>query len=153
MIALDNKIPPPVVGALVAAGMWGASILGPQFPLASVPKYSLVAILVGAGLTFDALGILAFRRSRTTVNPLKPERASAMVTSGVYRITGNPMYLGMALLLLAWSIYLSALLPFAGLLIYVWYITQFQIKPEERVLESIFGEAYSSYAARVRRWL
>lgn len=153
MHGLDNKIPPPVVGALVAAGMWGVSILGPQFPLASVPKYSLVAILVVAGLTFDALGILAFRRSRTTVNPLKPERASAIVTSGVYRITRNPMYLGMALLLLAWAIYLSALLPFAGLLIYVWYITKFQIKPEERVLESIFGEEYSSYAARVRRWL
>lgn len=153
MPGLDNKIPPPVVGALVAAGMWGVSILGPQFSLASVPKYSLVAILVVAGLTFDALGILAFRRSRTTVNPLKPERASAIVTSGVYRITRNPMYLGMALLLLAWAIYLSALLPFAGLLIYVWYITKFQIKPEERVLESIFGEEYSSYAARVRRWL
>jgi protein-S-isoprenylcysteine O-methyltransferase Ste14 len=150
---LENRIPPPVVGALVAAAMWGASGLGPQFLLASAPKYVLVAVLVVAGLSFDALGILAFRRSRTTINPLKPQRASSMVTGGVYRVTRNPMYLGMALLLLAWAVHLSALLPFAGLLIYLLYITQFQIKPEERVLQAIFGEEYRRYARRVRRWL
>lgn len=150
---LENKIPPPVVGALVAAAMWGVSTLGPQLPLASLPKYVLVAVLVVAGLSFDALGILAFRRARTTINPLKPQRASAMVTDGVYRVTRNPMYLGMALLLLAWAVYLGALPPFAGLLIYLLYVTQFQIKPEERVLQGIFGEVYTSYAAQVRRWL
>ncbi len=153
MRSLDHKIPPPVVGALVAAAMWGVCALGPQFPIASGLKYVVVAMLVVAGLSFDALAILAFRRSRTTINPLKPERASAMVTGGVYRVTRNPMYLGMALLLLAWAVYLSALLPFAGLLIYLLYITQFQIKPEEHVLQGIFGEEYTSYAAGVRRWL
>ena len=150
---LENRIPPPVVGALVAAAMWGASGLGPQLALASLPRYVLAAVLVVAGLSFDALGILAFRRARTTINPLKPERASAMVAGGVYRVTRNPMYLGMALLLLAWAVWLSALLPFAGLLIYLQYITQFQIKPEERVLQGIFGEEYRRYARRVRRWL
>lgn len=153
MAWLENRIPPPAVGALVAAAMWGVSTLGPQLPLTSLPKYGLVAVLGVAGLSFDALGILAFRRARTTINPLKPQRTSAMVTGGVYRVTRNPMYLGMALLLLAWAVHLWALLPFAGLLIYVLYITQFQIKPEERVLQGIFGEAYTSYAARVRRWV
>jgi protein-S-isoprenylcysteine O-methyltransferase Ste14 len=150
---LENRIPPPVVGALVAAAMWGVATLGPQLALASLPRYVLAAVLVVAGLSFDALGILAFRRARTTINPLKPQRASAMVTGGVYRVTRNPMYLGMALLLLAWAVWLAALLPFAGLLIYLLYITQFQIKPEERVLQGIFGEQYTSYADRVRRWL
>ena len=153
MHSLHHKIPPPVVGALVAAAMWGVSTLGPQLPLAALPKYVLVAVLVVAGLSFDALGILAFRRARTTINPLKPQRASSMVTGGVYRVTRNPMYMGMALLLLAWAVHLCALLPFAGLLIYLLYITQFQIKPEERVLRGIFGDEYTSYAARVRRWL
>ena len=133
MLSLQNKVPPPVVGAAVAAAMWAVSAVGPQFSLASVPKYALVASLAVAGVTFDALGILAFRRARTTINPLKPQRASSMVTGGVYRVTRNPMYLGMALLLLAWAVYLSALLPFAGPVILVAYITQFQIKPEERV--------------------
>jgi protein-S-isoprenylcysteine O-methyltransferase Ste14 len=153
MLSLDHRIPPPVVGALVAAAMWGISTIGPQFPLASGPKYAAVLILVVVGSAFDLLGILAFRRSRTTVNPLKPERASSMVTGGVYRVSRNPMYVGMALLLLAWAVYLSALLPFAGPVIYVLYITRFQIEPEERVLKGLFGEEYSAYAARVRRWL
>ena len=112
-----------------------------------------VVLLVMAGAAFDALGILAFRALRTTVNPLKPERASALVTSGVYRVTRNPMYVGMVLFLLAWAVYLSAALPFAGPLVFALYITRFQIRPEERVLEASFGACYSAYAARVRRWL
>jgi len=153
MPSLEHKIPPPVIGALVAAAMWSVSALGPQFPIAGGPKYAAVAILAVAGVAFDLLGLLAFRAFRTTVNPLKPERASAMVTSGVYRVSRNPMYVGMVLLLLAWAVNLSALLPFAGPPIFVLYITRFQIRSEERVLKGIFGEEYSAYAARVRRWL
>jgi protein-S-isoprenylcysteine O-methyltransferase Ste14 len=151
--SLDHKIPPPVVGALVAAAMWGVSAMGPQFPFAPEPRYAGAAILVLAGIAFDVLGLFAFRASRTTINPLKPERASALVTGGVYRVTRNPMYVGMGLFLLAWAVYLSALLPFAGPVIFVLYITRFQIQPEERVLKGIFGGKYSAYAARVRRWL
>ena len=153
MPSLEHKIPPPVVGALVAAAMWSVSALGPQFPIATGLKYAAVAILAVAGVAFDLLGLLAFRAFRTTINPLKPERASAMVTSGVYRVSRNPMYVGMVLLLLAWAVNLSALLPFAGPPIFVLYITRFQIQSEERVLKGIFGEEYSAYAARVRRWL
>lgn len=153
MPTLDNKIPPPVVGALVAFGMWGISALGPQLSVPSAARYSAVALLLVAGAAFDLLGLLAFRASRTTINPLKPERASALVTGGVYRITRNPMYVGMALLLTAWAVFLSAVLPFMGPVLFVLYITRFQIQPEERVLKGIFGESYSAYAARVRRWL
>lgn len=106
-----------------------------------------------AGVAFDLLGLLAFRAARTTTNPFKPERASALVTGGVYRVTRNPMYVGLALLLSAWAIWLSALLPWAGPVLFVLYITRFQIRPEERVLRDIFGDAYSRYADRVRRWL
>jgi len=153
MQLLEHRIPPPVVGALVAAGMWGVAALGPQFPIAPGAKYAAAAILVAAGLAFDLLGLLAFRASRTTINPLTPGRASALVTGGVYRVTRNPMYVGMAFLLLAWAVLLSALLPYAGIVVFVLYITRFQIQPEERVLKGLFGEQYASYAARVRRWL
>jgi protein-S-isoprenylcysteine O-methyltransferase Ste14 len=150
---LEGRIPPPVVGALVAASMWGVSALGPQFGRGAAIQYAAVALLVAAGLTFDLLGILAFRGARTTINPLKPERASALVTHGVYRVTRNPMYVGMGLLLLAWAVYLGALLPMTGPIVFVAYITRFQIRPEERVLLGLFGETYRAYAARVRRWL
>jgi protein-S-isoprenylcysteine O-methyltransferase Ste14 len=153
MTMLEHKVPPPVVGALVAAGMWGIAGLGPQLPLASGPKYAAVAILAAAGIALDLLGLLAFRASRTTINPLRPERTSALVTGGVYRVTRNPMYTGMALLLLAWAVYLAAALPFLGIAVFVLYITRFQIQPEERVLARLFGEEFAVYAARVRRWL
>ena len=153
MPSLEHKIPPPLVGALVAAAMWGVCTFGPQFSFAFTPRVVAVALLAAAGAGFDLLGLLAFRALRTTVNPLKPERASALVTGGIYRITRNPMYVGMALFLLAWAVYLAALLPFAGPIVFVVYITRFQIQPEERVLMAIFGAQYSDYAARVRRWL
>lgn len=153
MVFLDNRIPPPLIGALTAAGMWAISATGPQFSVDPSLKYALVGLLLVIGIGFDVLGILTFRASRTTINPLKPERSSALVTGGIYRITRNPMYVGMAFLLLAWAVHLSALLPLGGIFLFVCYMTRFQIQPEERALECIFGEQFSAYRARVRRWL
>jgi protein-S-isoprenylcysteine O-methyltransferase Ste14 len=153
MATLEHTVPPPVVAALVAAGMWSVSGVGPGLSLAPVPRYRIAAVFVLAGVILAGLGVRAFRASRTTVNPLKPELASALVTGGVYRITRNPMYAGMAFVLLAWAVYLGAVLPFVGIAVFVLYITRLQILPEERVLRSLFGVAYDTYAARVRRWL
>jgi protein-S-isoprenylcysteine O-methyltransferase Ste14 len=153
MPTLEHTIPPPAVAALVAIGMWSVAGFGPQLSLTPASTNAAVAVLVVTGLTFDVLGLVAFRALRTTVNPLKPERASALVTGGVYRITRNPMYVGMAFLLLAWAVYLHAVLPFVGIVVFVLYITRFQIQPEERVLRHLFGDTYDRYAARVRRWL
>jgi protein-S-isoprenylcysteine O-methyltransferase Ste14 len=152
-LTLDKKIPPPLIGALVAALMWGLSLWGPSWTLTPAVRYLLSGLLIVAGLGFDFSGLLAFRAARTTFNPLKPERSSALVTGGVYRITRNPMYLGLALALSGWAVWLSALLPWIGPPLFVAYITRFQIRPEERILKEIFGDAFSSYAARVRRWL
>lgn len=153
MPTLDHKIPPPLLGALVAAAMWGVGAFGPQWSMPQVQKVSVVVLLCVAGAAFDLSGLLALRASRTSINPLQPQRASALVVGGVYRFTRNPMYVGMALFLLAWAVYLSAALPFAGPLFFALYITRFQIQPEERVLKALFGTDYLAYAARVRRWL
>ena len=153
MPSLDHKIPPPIVGALVGLAMWLVASIGPTASVSPWVRYIATAVLVAAGLAFDLLGLLAFRASKTTANPLRPQRASALVTGGVYRITRNPMYVGMCFLLLAWAVYLSALLPFAGPVVFVLYITRFQIKPEELALGRLFGEQYTQYMAQVRRWL
>jgi len=150
---LDLKIPPPIVGVLVAIAMWAVAKVGPQFSLELQVRYALIGTLIVVGVSFDLLGLVAFRALRTTINQLKPDHASALVTSGVYRVTRNPMYVGVMLLLFAWGIYLSSLLSLAGLPIFVMYITRFQIQPEERALENIFGEEFSNYKKRVRRWL
>ena len=105
MRALEHKVPPPVVGTLIAAAMWALSLLTPSLaPPLELPQSvggPLTVMLVMAGVTFDLLGLIAFLRMKTTINPLQPAKASALVTGGVYRITRNPMYVGMALLLTA----------------------------------------------------
>jgi protein-S-isoprenylcysteine O-methyltransferase Ste14 len=150
---LEHRVPPPLVGLLVAVLMaWLAG--GTDGHLPSGVNGVSVALLGMVGLSFDLAGLMAFRASRTTVNPMRPERASSLVTRGVYRITRNPMYVGMAFLLLAWGVYLAhwpALL--LGPATYMLYLNRFQIEPEERVLLGLFGEEYRAYTARVRRWL
>jgi protein-S-isoprenylcysteine O-methyltransferase Ste14 len=153
MAWLERRIPPPAVALVVAAAMWGVAGIGPRWTLAPAIHYVVVAVVAAAGAAFDLLGLLAFRRARTTVNPLRPEKASSLVTGGIYRVTRNPMYVGMALVLLAWAAHLSALLPFAGIAAFIAYITRFQIRPEERALDALFGQSFADYAARVRRWL
>ncbi len=153
MNRLELKIPPPAVGALVALAMWGLSHLGPAFGLLPGLRAVVVALLVLAGLAFDVLGLLAFLGARTTINPLRPERSTALVTGGVYRLTRNPMYVGMALLLSAWAVHLGALAAWLGPVAFVLYITRFQILPEERMLDRLFGEPYRAWCAQVRRWL
>lgn len=153
MPSLELKIPPPLVALLSAAGMW--SIAQHTFPyfLSPAMRWSLVAIYALLGTAFSLGGVLAFRRGKTTIHPMHPENSSALVTYGIYRLTRNPMYCGMAALLLAWAAYLQSPLSVAGVAAFVLYITQFQIKPEERVLEKLFGEEFRRYASQVRRWL
>lgn len=153
MSSLELKIPPPVVGLLVAVAMWAVSRYG---VLEGVPPaWRIVAALalVAVGGVFDVAGLIAFRRAKTTVNPMKPEKSAALVTSGVYRFTRNPMYVGMAFFLLAWAVYLASPWALLGPLVFAAYITRFQIKPEERVLAARFGTEFARYRARVRRWL
>src|SRR5262249_3498807 len=105
------------------------------------------------GLGFSVAGVTAFRRVRTTINPHKPTAASSLVSGGAYRITRNPMYLGLLLLLLQGAVFLSN--PLAVLLVpvFVLYINRLQIDPEERALSSLFGNEYAAYKRSVRRWL
>lgn len=113
----------------------------------------MVAVLACAGAGLLVAGAMSFRYAGTTVNPLRPQDASSLVTSGVYRMTRNPMYTGLLLMLLAWAVFLSALWSFLVLPVFVLYVTRFQIQPEERMLAVIFGETYREYTNRVRRWL
>lgn len=150
---LEHRIPPPVVAALIGLAMWIAAPLGAALAVGATARHVVTAILLAVALAFDLAGLLAFRASRTTINPLRPERASTLVTAGIYRFTRNPMYVGLGLILLAWAVHLSAWLPFLGPLVYVLYINRFQIVPEERALRQSFGEPYVRYMARTRRWL
>lgn len=149
---LEHKIPPPLVGLVCALAMgW----LAPAVDWAQVGALRAVlgGALVTVGLGFDLAGLMAFRRARTTINPLRPGKASSLVAEGVYRVTRNPMYVGMALLLCGGAVLLAHPAAVLGPVGFVAYITRFQILPEERVLAGKFGEDYVRYCAQVRRWL
>ena len=133
-----------------------ANVIGALFFPAAMPDWLRQAIalaLVASGLVLDLRGALAFRRARTTVNPLAPGKTSAIVATGVYRITRNPMYLGMLAMLMGVAVFLAAPAALLGPGAFVAYITRFQILPEERALTGKFGEPYLSYCRQVRRWL
>lgn len=133
--------------------MWGASRLAPLLQVPGALRLGAAAVIVLVGIGFSAAGVLAFRRARTTVNPAKPEQASSLVGSGVYRITRNPMYVGLTFVLVAWAVFLSSVWALLGPIGFVLYIGRFQIAPEERALAMLFGSEYADYRAKVRRWL
>jgi protein-S-isoprenylcysteine O-methyltransferase Ste14 len=110
-------------------------------------------VLASLGLVVGVSGMVSFWRAKTTMNPTKPAATSSLVMTGPFRFTRNPMYLSLFLYLLAWAVYLSNWLALLFLPVFVLYINQFQIKPEERALSSLFGPEYAAYKGRVRRWL
>ena len=146
-------IPPPLVAALAAGLMWAVAWALPGLALELPAAPWIGASLAAAGLLVEMAGVLEFLRRKTTVNPMRPERASALVTGGVYRWTRNPMYLGWLPILTGWAIYLQHPPALAGVPLFALYLTRFQIIPEERAMEAKFGDAFRAYRRRVRRWL
>ena len=150
---LELKVPPPIVAIVTAVLMWLVSTLVSPIPVPFGVRASIAVALACGGVATDVVAIVTFRRARTTVNPMKPRTAATLVTSGVFGVTRNPMYLGLLLELVAWAVYLSNWLAALIVPMFVLYMNRFQIAAEERVLESLFGEKYASYKARVGRWL
>ena len=154
MPSLELKIPPPLVAVVIAGAMYAAAaLLAPVWALPPNVRVFVALALAGLGAAFDLAGMLAFRKAKTTINPLTPQRSSAVVTHGVYRLTRNPMYVGLVLILLGLAVYLASPWALLGPLAFGAFITRFQIQPEERALTARFGTAYTDYCARVRRWL
>ena len=157
MNALELKVPPPVVALCLALLMW--LIASPALPFTApfeLPfglRASLAVALALIGQGISIAGMVSFRRARTTINPLKPDTASALVRSGIFRFTRNPMYLGLLLTLVGWAVWLWSPAALLFLPVFVLYIDRFQIGPEERALARLFGAEFASYRTRVRKWL
>ncbi len=153
MSRLELKVPPVVVWIAVALLMWLGARRVPLLGIAW-PQRQGVALgvaVVGAGIA--VLGVRAFRRAKTTVNPLHPETMSVLVVGGIYRATRNPMYLGMLLTLTGWAVWLGDITPWLLWPGFIAYLNRFQIAPEERVLAAMFGDDFEMYRSRVRRWI
>lgn len=145
---------PPILQILVAAAI--AWVLARYIPIWLIEGLIInlsgfIFLLAGAFFLFGAL--IHFWKQDTTIDPLNPAKAQNLVVNGLYRITRNPMYVGLAALLVAWCFYCGDLIAFVVLPLFLIAMTELQIKGEERALKAKFGKDYSNYTERVRRWL
>jgi len=150
---LEHRIPPPIVLLITAAMMWIIARTTYVAPLNQGIRYVTTAILFVIGVSVVLLAMFRFRRAGTTINPVEIERASSLVTSGIFQLTRNPMYLGLCIVLTGVAVLLSAPWALLGLAIFVLFISRFQIQPEEGAMRTRFGNAYDEYCRRTRRWI
>lgn len=153
MNSLELAIPPPIIMLATALIMWFLSVF---LPGSTLPGFGglLGAIIIGAiGVGISMAGIVAFHRAQTTPDPRRPDAATTLVTSGVYRISRNPMYLGIQLVLIAWAIFLGNVAALLFAFVFALYIQRFQIKLEEHFLQEKFGAEFTAYRAKVRAWI
>ena len=153
MRELETKIPPPALMVLFGCIAWVAARFLPALAFELPVRTLIASIFVTAGIALNVLPKLAFKRAGTTINPLKPASTTALVTSGIYRYTRNPMYLGHAVILLGWAAYLHNMVALQAVPAFMLYISRFQIQPEERQLSARFPDAYAAFCRRAPRWL
>lgn len=152
MRALELRVPPLALVLVVAVGM---AVVARVVPVAMVlpAREAIAGAMALAGVLVALAGVSAFRRHRTTLNPMNPGKSSSLVATGIYRFTRNPMYLGMLLVLGGWGVFLANAVAVLWLPAFVSYMNWFQIRPEERALTERFGDEYLVYCRSVRRWL
>ena len=148
---LELKIPPAIVWLICALIMWGIAHLLPFGALPHLPTVAITFTMIGVGVGLAALW--SFHKARTTINPLDPSQAIHFVSKRIYQLSRYPMYVGLVCCLLAWAIWLSYLLTWIGIPLFIAYMTRFQIIPEERALRLKFAKEYENYCLKVRRWL
>lgn len=150
---LENRVPPPLVVVLIGAAMAVVAWFTPAIEIGSTVRFVVGGITIAMGALAVVQGARTFWRNKTTINPVDIESASALVTSGVFRYSRNPMYVGFTVILVGWAVCLAAPWALLGPVAFVFFTNRFQIVPEERVMRAKFGQAYDDYRAQVRRWL
>jgi len=150
---LELKIIPVIQVAIAAFLMF---VIAKIFPVSQgllAVRWFIWGIFIAIGLFFGLAGIISFRLAKTTVNPETPEKASTLVQTGIYKITRNPMYVGLVCVLIAWAAWLGSVYSLSVVVVFIFYISRFQILAEERALIELFGNKYLDYCLKVRRWL
>ena len=148
------RIPPPIVALIGVLLIFLSKDYILILYLHPYLQNTLSILFLVIGFVIILSATKEFKKSNKTVNPMKPETSTSLVTSGIFKYTRNPMYLGLSSILLASCFYFSSLL---GIIVYVpffiLYITVFQIIPEEEVMKSLFNDEYLDYCSKVRRWI
>ncbi len=147
------RIPPPIVALFCAFVMRVVAAYSLSWEIPTTLGWIVVSLLCLLGCISLFWALLQFRKAKTTVNPTTPEKVSTLVVTGPFRFSRNPMYLGMALWLIAWAFHLNSPFSLLALIFFVSWLTWFQIIPEEIILLEKWGSTYTTYVKSVRRWL
>ncbi len=150
---LENRVPPPLAVVLIGVAMAVIACFTPVVEVGNFVRFASGGVLIALGAWVAVQGARTFRRNQTTIDPVELGKASALVTSGVFRWSRNPMYVGFTAALVGWAVCLAAPWAIFGPVAFVLFTNRFQIIPEERVMRAKFGQVYDDYRAQVRRWL
>jgi len=148
---MNNKIPPPIVTLICGLAIYFSKTFFNKFFSYNNNTISLFLLILG--FTVFTLAVKAFNRQKTTVNPLEPRQASSLVSSGIFKYSRNPMYLGMLIILLALSFKFNLVGGIVISLFFYLFITKFQILPEEEAMNELFGDEFIEYSNKTRRWI
>ena len=146
-----RKIIPPVYLLLSIAVMVSLHFLFPGVTDLVFPWPLLGVIPLALGIGINLVADRSFKQHNTAVKPL--EKSTALVTHGVFRVSRNPMYLGIVLILLGIALFLGSLTPYLVVFLFAIFIDIVFIRFEEKKLEETFGEAWLEYKKSVRRWI
>ena len=145
------KIPPPLIVLTLIISIYFSS---KKIDLINMPLQLEISIFIlSAGILIFVNPVLQFIKSKTTVNPIQFEDVNKLVTSGIFKYSRNPMYLGMLMIVLSTSIFYLNIYSILTPLLFILWINKFQIKREEEFLIEKFGDEYLSYKKKTRRWI
>ena len=145
------KIPPPLIVLVLIVSIYFSS---KKIDLINIPLQLEISIFIlSAGILIFLNPVLQFIKSKTTVNPIQFEEVNKLVTSGIFKYSRNPMYLGMLMIVLSTSIFYLNVYSILTPLLFILWINKFQIKREEEFLIEKFGDEYLSYKKKTRRWI
>ena len=148
---MKTKIPPPILALVMIVLIYLSSFFIESTTFNYQGSLSVLVLILGLACAIPSFKL--FARYKTTISPLKPSDATALVTEGMYRYSRNPMYLGLLLLTIASTIWFGSWFGIIINILFIFLINFLQIIPEEEALLEIFGEEYEEYKNNVRRWI
>ena len=148
---METKIPPPIVTLIFGFATYLSRKIFPEIEIQYSSFFGMVLLLLGFFILISAVKL--FRNDKTTVNPLSPEQATKLVTNGIFKLSRNPMYLGMAVILASVAVFFNIIGGIISMALFCLYITKFQIIPEEKAMKELFAQDFEQYMQATRRWI
>ena len=145
------KIPPPILVLILVVS---SCLSSKKIDVIHIPNQTLTSILILLiGILILIIPVSKFIKSKTTIDPIKFKKVNKLVTSGIYKYSRNPMYLGLLLIVISSSVLYLNIYSVTTPMIFYYWINRFQIKREEIFLTEKFGKEYLLYMTRTRRWI